>query len=206
MAVAALAAVSCTTDVTEDLGVQVGDEGGQTTLLLSLEESRTQLGEKADDIYPLYWSEGDAIAVNGVKSVPVSAEDAGKATTLFTFSGVLERPYNIVYPAPSEDAKIITEVITVVEDVVTTDPTTGETVTTPTEVDKEVQVALYPVTFPATQTYAGAKLAEGAAPMYGYVGELAEGEAASAIQINHLTGILNFNIKGSETLSKIVLV
>ena len=206
MAVAALAAVSCTTDVTEDLGVQVGDKGGQTTLLLSLEESRTQLGEKSDDIYPLYWSEGDAIAVNGVKSVPVSAEDAGKATTLFTFSGVLERPYNIVYPAPSEDAKIITEVIKVVEDVVTTDPTTGETVTTPTEVDKEVQVALYPVTFPATQTYAGAKLAEGAAPMYGYVGELAEGETASAIQINHLTGILNFNIKGSETLSKIVLV
>ena len=53
---------ACTTDATEDLGVKVG---GQTEIVLSLEESRTQLGEKADELYPLYWSEGDQIAVNG---------------------------------------------------------------------------------------------------------------------------------------------
>ena len=54
-AVAAMVAVACTTDVTEDLGVVVG---GQTEFVLSLEESRTQLGEKAGEVYPLYWSEG----------------------------------------------------------------------------------------------------------------------------------------------------
>ena len=58
-------AFSCATDTTEDLGVQVN--GGQTTeITLSLEESRTQLGEKADGVYPLYWSEGDAISANGL--------------------------------------------------------------------------------------------------------------------------------------------
>ena len=62
---------ACTTDATEDLGVAVG---GQTTLTISLEESRTQLGEKADGIYPLYWSEGDQLSVNGVASAALTAD------------------------------------------------------------------------------------------------------------------------------------
>ena len=65
-AVAALVAVSCTTDVTENLGVEVGQ--GVTEITLSLEESRTQLGEKAGESFPLYWSTGDKISVNGVES------------------------------------------------------------------------------------------------------------------------------------------
>ncbi|MBO4935457.1 MAG: hypothetical protein J6C94_01635, partial [Alistipes sp.] len=56
-AVAALFAFSCTTDTTEDLSLSI--KGGGTELAISLEESRTQLGEKADGLYPLYWSEGD---------------------------------------------------------------------------------------------------------------------------------------------------
>ena len=51
VAVAALfVGFACTTDATEDLGVNLG---GQTTLTISLEESRTQLGEKVDGIYSL---------------------------------------------------------------------------------------------------------------------------------------------------------
>ena len=95
-AVAAMVAVSCTTDVTEDLGVKLG---GSTTLTFSLEESRTQLGEKADGIYPLYWSAEDQLSVNGVASAALSAEQAGKASATFTFNGALNYPYNVVYPA-----------------------------------------------------------------------------------------------------------
>ena len=48
VAVAALfVGFACTTDVTEDLGVNLG---GQTTLTISLEESRTQLGAEVDGI------------------------------------------------------------------------------------------------------------------------------------------------------------
>ena len=95
VAVAVLAAsFACTTDATNDLGVAVGD---QTTITLSLEESRTQLGEKTGTIYPLYWSEGDKISVNGVESDALSI--SGNATTAsFTIPAKLSAPYCIVYP------------------------------------------------------------------------------------------------------------
>ena len=94
--VAVLAAgIACTTDVTEELGVA----GGQTTLTVSLEESRTQLGEKADGIYPLYWSANDQVSVNGVASNNLSSDEAGAANATFTFAGELAHPYNVIYPA-----------------------------------------------------------------------------------------------------------
>ena len=105
-AVAALFAFACTTDATQDLGV---DLGGQTSLALSLEESRTQLGEKAEGLYPLTWSAGDAVALNGVASTALTAEEAGGAGALFTFDGTLARPFNIVYPAPAEGVEALTE-------------------------------------------------------------------------------------------------
>ncbi len=108
MAVVALFAVSCTTDATEDLGVQLGGDG-QTTITLSLEESRTQLGEKADGVYPLYWSESDAIAVNGVASKALTAEQAGSAYAAFTFGSAVTRPFNVVYPAPATGVEAVTE-------------------------------------------------------------------------------------------------
>ena len=94
-AVAALfAGVACTTDATEDLGVAVD---GQTKFVLSLEESRTQLGDKAGEVYPLYWSAGDKISVNGVESAPLASGNSAVAT--FTVSGALATPYCIAYPA-----------------------------------------------------------------------------------------------------------
>lgn len=97
---------SCTTDATEDLGVAVG---GQTEIALSLESSRTQLGEKADGVYPLYWSEGDKIAVNGVASNEVPAEAVGLSSATFVVNGVVAHPYNIVYPAPAEGVTAVVD-------------------------------------------------------------------------------------------------
>ena len=94
VAAALFAGFSCTTDATEDLGVAVG---GQTTLTISLEESRTQLGEKADGVYPLYWSAGDQISVNGIASAALT--EGGGAAAAFTFDGILSYPYSVVYPA-----------------------------------------------------------------------------------------------------------
>ena len=99
VAVAVLfASFACTTDVTEDLGVKVG---GQTEVVLSLEASRTQLGEKADGVYPLYWSEGDQISINGIESNAVSDENAGAVAAKFVINGSISYPYNVVYPAAS---------------------------------------------------------------------------------------------------------
>ena len=96
VAVAVLAAsFACTTYVTDELSVAVD---GQTTITLSLEESRTQLGEKAGDLYPLYWSEGDKISVNGVTSNTLSVSEP-TASAKFTVSASLSAPYQIAYPA-----------------------------------------------------------------------------------------------------------
>ena len=89
-AVAAMVAVSCTTDTTEDLGVQVeGGAVGQTTLTLSLEESRTMLGEAVNGLYPVAWCADDAISVNGVKSTSIAISDNASVAT-FSFDGVLK--------------------------------------------------------------------------------------------------------------------
>ena len=103
--VAGMFAFSCVTDATEDLGVEVGKGGGKTQITVSLEESRTQLGERnADGKYPLYWSAGDQIAINGEVSTPLA--EGGNAAATFSFGEVLTAPYNIVYPA-SEGANVV---------------------------------------------------------------------------------------------------
>ena len=47
----AMFAFACVTDTTEDLGIKVEGQG-VTELSVSLEESRTHLGEKAEGVYP----------------------------------------------------------------------------------------------------------------------------------------------------------
>ncbi len=98
LAVVALFAYSCATDTTEDLGVELGG-AKQTTFTLSLEESRTQLGEKVDGFYPLAWSEGDKISINGVESAEAVISKSNPANASFTTDGSLKAPYCIAYPA-----------------------------------------------------------------------------------------------------------
>jgi len=175
--VVAFAAYSCVADATEDLGVQIGNGEGQTTLTLSLEESRTQLGEKADGIYPLYWSEGDAIAVNGQVSNALTAEQAGYASATFTIEPAATFPYSITYPAPVA--------------VAAEEEGEGEPTTTP---------AVPSVVFLAEQTYTEGTFCAGAAPMYAYATE--EGP----IQMQHLTGVLRIAVKGEGvTLRHLVI-
>lgn len=135
--VVAFTAYSCVADATEDLGVQVGNGEVGTTITLSLEESRTQLGDKTEaGLYPLYWSEGDAIAVNGVASDALTAAQAGKSEAVFKLNGAHNYPYHIVYPVPAEGVVAKTE-------------------------------GCYPIVFPATQEYVEGNLDGKSAPMYG---------------------------------------
>ena len=169
--VAGMFAFSCVTDTTEDLGVKLEGQGGVYEVAISLAEAtKTQLGEKVDGLYQLYWSEGDAIAINGVNSLPLTA--GGSANAYFTFNEPVTRPYCVVYPA-AEGA--------------------GEG-------------TVYPVTFATTQPYTVDTFAPQAAPMYGYAAELGEGKEESAIQLNHLTGVLRLAIKGNgEKVTSVVV-
>ena len=181
--VAGMFAFSCVTDTTEDLGIKIEGQKGVTKLTVSLEDSRTHLGEKEGDLYPLYWSEGDAIAVNGVASEPVSAAYVGKAGAEFTLNGALEHPYCVVYPASAAAT-------------VEGEATDGEEV-----VEPEAPATAYPVNFLAEQPYTVGTFAPEAAPMYGY-----RAEDTGAIQMQHLTGVLRLAIKGNgEKVTSIVV-
>ena len=97
--VAGMLAFSCVTDTTEDLGVNVG---GMTTVNLSLEEARTQLGAEVDGNYPLYWSADDKISVNGIESQAAKIDSENAANAEFDIPGTLSSPYCVAYPAAAE--------------------------------------------------------------------------------------------------------
>ena len=191
MAVAiAIFAFSCVADATEDLGVKVENgKGGAYEVALSLEQSRTQLGEKADGLYPVYWSAGDAIAINGEVSYPLAADKAGEADATFSFKNELSYPYYIVYPASAAVA---------VEEEGAEEPT--EEPTTPV-----IPESVKPVYFLASQPYTVGTFAPQSAPMYAYAVEPAEGEPTLPVQLNHLAGALRFAIKGDVTLASMVV-
>ena len=173
--VVAFAAYSCVADATEDLGVDI-NVVGQNSLTLSLDETRVQLGEKAEGVYPLYWSNGDQIAVNGVASVALTdvAEDAKSATFQFDGNGV-SAPFNIVYPAP--------EAVAAEE---------GE--------EEAPAAAAYPVVFPAVQQYVAGNIDPKAMVLYGYA---ANGEA---VTLNPLVGVLQLNVTGNgENVTKLTV-
>ncbi len=170
--VAGMLAFSCVTDTTEDLGIQIVG-GGKTTneVTLSMEAARTHLGEKVDDQYPLYWSEGDAISVNGVASDPLTGVGESK-TAVFKFAEGVTTPLCVVYPAAA---------VAAAEEVVEGEEETPAPVT------------VYPVNFLATQPYTVGTFAPEAVPMYGYAAELPE----SGIEMHYLSGVLRLAISGN---------
>ena len=74
-----------------------GGEG--TTLSISLEPSRTSLGDKkTDNTYPVFWSEGDRIAINGTASERAVIDPSNKSVATFTVASTIGEPYHITYP------------------------------------------------------------------------------------------------------------
>ena len=69
-----------------------------TCLSVSLAETRTSLGEKSGDHYPVYWSDGDCIVVNGIKSQAAQINANNQASATFELGCVVEYPYSITYP------------------------------------------------------------------------------------------------------------
>lgn len=83
---------------------------GTTPLSVSLPAksvTKTYLGDRTQDSFPLLWTEGDKVSLNGSISSPVSAEDAGKRAGTFTFRGSIKAPFNLLYPG-TEETDIVT--------------------------------------------------------------------------------------------------
>ena len=69
--------------------------------------SKTALGERSGNIFPLLWSEGDRLSLNGTMSSPLAAGDAGKRSAPFTFRGTIRSPFNVLYPATAQADKVV---------------------------------------------------------------------------------------------------
>ena len=68
--------------------------------------TKTFLGERAGNLFPLLWSEGDRLSLNGTFSYPLSAEAAGNRNASFAFRGSVRAPFNVLYPATAEADKV----------------------------------------------------------------------------------------------------
>ena len=91
LSVLALTVLSCTR--------QEQASSGDFVLEVSMPETltKTVLGPKAAGVYPVLWSVGDYITVNGVPSKPLTALEAGDATAVFHFSAPIKTPYHVQY-------------------------------------------------------------------------------------------------------------
>ena len=63
------------------------------------QEFKTTLGPSIDGTRKVYWSNGDRLALNGVASHPLSGIAEAASSANFTFPGVINAPYRILYPS-----------------------------------------------------------------------------------------------------------
>ena len=86
--------IACSQDINNELDSFVN----QTSITVGIPETRTSLGKKDGNNYPIYWSEGDKIVANGVVSTS-SEISSNKTSAVFRFDGTtLTPPYHITYP------------------------------------------------------------------------------------------------------------
>ena len=60
-------------------------------------DTKTSLGAKSAGVYPVLWSEGDVVMVNGVTSKPLTALEAGSSSAVFHFASAVSAPYQVYY-------------------------------------------------------------------------------------------------------------
>ena len=93
-----LAAAALVCSCAKELANESSESAGKTVVCVGIDGSvKTSLGVKDGSAYPVLWSEGDALAIDGVLSAPLAASCDGKASAQFTFDGILTEPYNLLY-------------------------------------------------------------------------------------------------------------
>ena len=105
---ACFALVGCYNDAPIDNSI-AGE--GVTTLTIVLPETRTSLGEKSGEVYPIYWSEGDCISMNGKCSTEAVINSENKSSATFSVNYLLNYPYSITYPYISTTSYLAPKVV-----------------------------------------------------------------------------------------------
>lgn len=90
---------------------QEENPGERTVITVSAQQTKTALGAISGSKRPVYWADGDCLAMNGVTSEPLSGVPAQAATAQFVFTSAIggSAPYDILYPASLyKDATTVT--------------------------------------------------------------------------------------------------
>ncbi len=95
---------------------EIDQTGKQSDLISTIsvelaQTPRTALGEREDGYYPLYWSEGDVIAVNGVCSGEAQINTQNRSVAKFDLLTEHSYPLSITYPYTSSTSKSAPTVI-----------------------------------------------------------------------------------------------
>ncbi len=92
--------MSCSRDTERGADAYIDGE----TVTIALPNTRTSLGGKVGDTYPVYWSEADRIVVNGVASTSIAVDGDRRCATFGFDTALGSYPYNITYPYSADSS------------------------------------------------------------------------------------------------------
>ncbi|MCR5560350.1 MAG: hypothetical protein K6F58_00830 [Bacteroidales bacterium] len=155
---------ACKSDIESAEKAQPGKDGFVLRAEMPDASTRTALGAKNGDAYPVVWKQGDKVSVNGTLSNAVAAGDDGEKLVDFTFPSTPSGSvFKVLYPGTASENVIV---------------------------------------LPATQTYVAGSFDPAAAASYG---NAVENGGVYSVSLDNFCGIINFQLNGSATLTKIEL-
>ena len=99
---AAMMLAACAKEVLEQENVHgtPGSEVREVVLNVTMPDSdtKTTLGTKTGNNYPVYWTKGDVVSLGGVLSEEVTDEEAGTSHATLLVKTNAAAPYNVLYP------------------------------------------------------------------------------------------------------------
>lgn len=87
--------IGCQTDDIDNSRGELTIVNGKSIVRISTPETRTQLGEKRGETYPVYWSEEDKLCINDNLSSKIAINPNNPASAEFEFDAVLNYPLYI---------------------------------------------------------------------------------------------------------------
>lgn len=91
---AIIAMVSCAGEI------KWNEPAGEISLSVGIEQqTKTSLGNLDEGVRPIYWADGDRIAINGIESSPLEGTLPKSNSAVFHFETAPQEPYSTLYPS-----------------------------------------------------------------------------------------------------------
>ena len=102
--VCCVALASCSEANPDKVESEIPSDGGTVLTAVIGTDTRTMLGDKVGKEYPILWTAGDKINVNGESSSEAAVKEGSKQAS-FAFGKEMSAPYSAVYPASAYKAE-----------------------------------------------------------------------------------------------------